>query len=306
MSDVKEYKSQRTHGLTDFPDDSTGQRSHVGTADLPPPKTESDSREPLVDRSPYLVQRLLHSKDENLFNHVKFHLVKQCIDGLGLDTPRVLDVGCGLQVAKMYLDKLGLEFEYFGVDYEARFLPGAVVDLMQPESLKSVLPWKPNVVLMLDVLEHLHEDAEVLQGIVERLAGSVSDDCVFIFTLPQMYRLDRFNLAHLHYPEHKVRFQQHEWRHILEGSLYVEKTQGLGYLSVLPYLPMASKRYTPDNRLGRLFNWLRGTVFEWAPLKPLDLMLSNTLGKIPFCKTVSNDILFVARKQSLSSLPPGR
>ncbi|MEM6986205.1 MAG: methyltransferase, partial [Pseudomonadota bacterium] len=86
---------------------------------------------------------------------------------------------------------------------------------------------------------------------------------------------------------------------ILESCLEIVKTQGLGYLSVIPYLPMASKRYTPDNRLGRLFQYLRGTVFEWGPLKPTDLFLSNTLGNVAPFKRWSNDVVFVGRKRGL-------
>ena len=123
----------------------------------------------------------------------------------------------------------------------------------------------------------------------------IPQNCTAIITLPQMYRLDRFKLKHLFYPEHKIRLTQAEWRAVLETHFDIESVQGLGYLSVFPYLPMLSKRYKPDNRLGKLFNLLRSKVFEWGPLKPADLWLSNTLGKIGFMKTISNDILFVAK-----------
>jgi len=246
------------------------------------------------DRSPYLVQRLLETRDENLFNHVKFSLVKDTIDGLGLERPRVLDIGCGLQVARKYLDRLRLDMDYFGVDYEPRFGPDAVVDLLHPETTAGVLPWAPDVILALDVLEHLHEDPAVLRDTIERLATIVPAGATLIVTLPQMYRLDRFKLPHLHYPEHKIRLTRREWRRLLEHGFRIDGERGLGYLSVLPYLPMASRRYRPDNRLGRLFDRLRGRTFEWGPLKPVDLWLSRTLGRVPFLKGVSNDVLFIA------------
>ena len=266
-------------------------REREGDAEPSPPR----------DRSPYLVRRLLETRDENLFNHVKFTLVKQVVDGLGLERPRVLDIGCGLQVAGNYLARLGLGMDYFGVDYEARFGPDAVVDLMEPESVAGPLPWAPDVVLLLDVLEHLHEDPAVLADVVRRLAATLPPEAIVIVTLPQMYRLDRFKPAHLHYPEHKVRLTQAEWREVLESGFDVRATQGLGYLSVLPYLPMASRRYTSENRLGRLFAHLRGHTFEWAPLKPADVWLSNTLGRMRAMQTLSNDVLFVA-----SPRPAGR
>lgn len=247
-----------------------------------------------IPRSPYLVQRLLETPDVNLFSHVKFTLVKRWIDDLGLERPRVLDVGCGLGVARRYLESFGLDMEYFGVDYEEGFGPDAVVDLLAEEPLADVLPWTPNVVLALDVLEHLHEDAAELGRVVRRLSAALPRTTRVIFTLPQMYRLDRFKLSHLHYPEHKIRLEQHEWRAVLETGFDIREVQGLGYLSVLPYLPMASRAYTPENVLGRAFTKLRSDVFEWGPLKPADTILSNTLGRFKPLQTLSNDILFVA------------
>lgn len=259
-----------------------------------PPENAAQLWNTTIDRSPYLVERLLESKDKNLFNHVKFHLVKQTIDQLQIDRPKVLDVGCGLQVSREYLEDLGLDFDYFGIDYEPRFGPDAVVDLMDLDTLSGKLPWQPDVVLMLDVLEHLHEESKEIEAILGNISCVLPGHCLAIVTLPQMYRLDRFKLPHLHYPEHKIRLTQQEWRTTLESEFDVQSVQGLGYLSVIPYLPMASKRYKPDNRLGKLFNYLRGQFFEWHPFKRADLFLSNTLGRVKLFKSVSNDLLFTA------------
>ena len=247
-----------------------------------------------LDRSPYLVRRLLERHDENLFNHVKFSLVKEEIDRLGLERPRVLDVGCGPQVAETYLHKLGLDMRYFGIDYEPRFGPDAVVDLAEADRVGEALPWAPDVVLALDVLEHLHEDEAALRETVGKLAAVTPPGATLIVTLPQMYRLDRFKPAHLHYPEHKIRLTRQEWRAVLEHGFDVRGERGVGYLSVLPYLTMASRRYRPDNALGRLFAHLRETTFEWAPLKPADLALSRALGTLAPFRGLSNDVLFVA------------
>jgi len=148
---------------------------------------------------------------------------------------------------------------------------------------------------MLDVLEHLHEDTVELDKIVSSLKNLCASNSTMIFTLPQMYRLDRFKLSHLHYPEHKIRLTQEEWVKVIEPHFEIESVRGFGYLSVIPYLPMASKRYRPDNRLGKLFNYLRGSFFEWGPFKPIDLWLSKMLGRVPGIKNYSNDIIIVAR-----------
>ncbi len=246
------------------------------------------------DRSPYLVKRLTETSDQNLFNYVKFHCVKNEIERLQCDALRVLDIGCGLQVARRYLRSIGLQFDYFGVDYESSFEPDAVVDLLSLDQQMPALPWQPDVLIMLDVLEHLHEDPRQLEQILARLRALCPPKARLILTLPQMYRLDRFKLSHLHYPEHKIRLTQREWCELVSTQFDIEGVRGFGVLSVVPYLPMASKRYRPGNRLGRLFNYLRGTFFEWPPFKPVDLWLSRIVGRVPWLNTFTNDILIVA------------
>lgn len=248
----------------------------------------------LVVRSGYLVEQLFKTPENNLFNYVKFNLVNQHIKRANINSPRIMDVGCGLQVARRFLTALNQDISYFGIDYEATFQPDAVVDLNRFEELETPMKWKPDVVMLLDVLEHLHEDKEDLRQVVGHIAQSMPDTATLIVTVPQMYRLDRFKLKHLHYPEHKIRLTQSEWRDILEEHFEITSTQGVGYLSVLPYLPMALRNYEPENRLGRLFSHLRSSTFEKRWIKPVDLFLSNTLGKILPFKFLSNDILFTA------------
>lgn len=252
---------------------------------------------PIV-RSRYLVKRLFKTPHNNLFNFVKFRLVNQHIKRMGITSPRIMDVGCGLKVAERFLTALNKDISYFGIDYEPTFGPDAVVDLNKSGSLKKPMQWTPDVVMLLDVLEHLHEDKEDLSSVVEHVARSMPDDAHLIVTVPQWYRLDRFKLKHLHYPEHKIRLTQKEWREILDQHFDIVATQGVGYLSVLPYLPMALPNYKPDNSLGRLFSHLRSTTFEKPWIKPFDLFLSNTLGRIAPFKHLSNDILFIARAKS--------
>jgi hypothetical protein len=254
-----------------------------------------------IVRSSYLVERLFKTPENNLFNFVKFHLVNDHIKASGIDKPRLMDIGCGLQVARRFLSALNPQISYFGIDYEAAFEPQAVVDLNMPGALDSPMQWQPDVLMLLDVLEHLHEDMDDLRMVVRHIADCMPADAKLIITVPQLYRLDRFKLPHLHYPEHKIRLTQAEWRSVIEEHFDILDTQGVGYLSVLPYLPMASGRYKPDNALGRLFMHLRSHTFEKRWLKPLDLFLSRTLGRLGPFKTWSNDILFVAAARSASS-----
>ncbi|MEM6985775.1 MAG: hypothetical protein AAF499_04470, partial [Pseudomonadota bacterium] len=97
MSKVKDYGPAHDEQAQDPSDRNPGDLADAARLGLKRRETPADTRskEPLVDRSPYLVQRLLHANDENLFNHVKFHLVKRHIDALDLAQPRLLDIGCG-------------------------------------------------------------------------------------------------------------------------------------------------------------------------------------------------------------------
>lgn len=259
-----------------------------------PSKTNSTRQ---VVRSGYLVERLFNTPENNLFNYVKFNLVNDHIQALGLNMPRIMDIGCGLQVARRFLSVLNPDIKYFGIDYESTFEPDAVVDLNMPGALETPMDWSPDVVMLLDVLEHLHEDSRDLSQVVKHVAETMPTDAQLIITVPQLYRLDRFKLAHLHYPEHKIRLTQAEWRAIIEAHFDIVDVQGVGYLSVLPYLPMASRHYKQDNILGHLFDRLRSRTFEKRWIKPVDLFLSRTLGRIPMFKTLSNDILFVVKRR---------
>ena len=250
-----------------------------------------------VVRSGYLVERLFNTPENNLFNYVKFNLVNDHIRALSLNMPRIMDIGCGLQVARRFLSVLNPNIKYYGIDYESTFEPDAVVYLNVHGALETPMDWSPDVVMLLDVLEHLHEDSKDLSQVVKHVADTMPTDAQLIITVPQLYRLDRFKLAHLHYPEHKIRLTQAEWRAIIEEHFDILQVQGVGYLSVLPYLPMASRHYKPENALGRLFSHLRSRTFEKRWIKPVDLFLSRTLGKVPMFKTLSNDILFVVKQR---------
>lgn len=273
-------------------------KAKLRSAHKPPEKRTATHLDQPVVKSSYLVERLFKTPENNLFNFVKFHLVNQHIKRSGVACPKIMDIGCGMQIAKRFLSAHNNNISYFGVDYEASFEPDAVVDLSEPGSLTIPMRERPDVVMLLDVLEHLHEDKKDLANVIGHIAQSMPDNAQLIITVPQWYRLDRFKLKHLHYPEHKIRLTQSEWRDILSQHFDITATQGLGYLSVLPYLPMALRNYKADNALGRLFSHLRSCTFEKPWLKPVDLFLSNTLGRAGPFKYLSNDILFVARPKA--------
>ncbi|MBX2835448.1 MAG: methyltransferase [Gammaproteobacteria bacterium] len=198
-------------------------------------------------------------------------------------------------MAKSFLDILVPDNQYYGIDYEEAFAPDAVVDLFDYSSVAAAMQANHDAIMILDVLEHLTDDVGELEDIMSNIARCTPKDSWVVITLPQMYRLDRLKLSHLHYPEHKIRLTQKEWLASLTKHFSVHSVQGLGYLSVFPYLPMLSKKYASHSKYERLFMHLRSQTFEKDFLKPTDLFLSNTLGKLPILKHWSNDFLVVAR-----------
>jgi len=250
--------------------------------------------------SEYLVAKLAHQK-QNLYGDVKFAVVSERLRNLATALgrpPRVLDLGCSTSISKIYLEENGVDFEYCGVDYEGAFKPDIVMDVRELHLRQDELPWTPDVIMLLDVLEHLPGKADDIEAVMRACNEVIPAHGEVIVIIPQLYRLDRLKLSHLHYPEHQVRMTLGEWRAIIERAIDVERVEGVGYLSFLPYLPMLSPWYRENNRHGRLFQWLRGTAFEWAPLKPAERVITRAIGKIPGMPGWSNSALLICKTRN--------
>lgn len=254
--------------------------------------------------SPYLVQKLAGQK-QNLYGTVKFRIVAQEIRKMAAKLgrpPRILDLGCSTSISREYLEANDLEFEYCGVDYEAEFSPDIVMDIRELYQKRAALPWEPDIIMLLDVLEHLPGKDADIQTVMSECDSLIPEHGVVLVIIPQLYRLDRLKLSHLHYPEHEVRFTLGEWRSIIEKVIKVAEVRGVGYLSCLPYLPMLSPWYKEDNRHGKLFHFLRSKVFEWGPLKPLESALTKALGRVPFLKGWCNSSLLICKARGVEHL----
>ena len=250
-----------------------------------------------VVHSPYLVQKL-KGQTPNLYGTVKFRMVSEKIRELGKQLgrpPRVLDLGCSTSISREYLEGNDLEFEYCGVDYEATFDPDIVMDVRELYAQRHRLPWVPDVIMLLDVLEHLPGKERDIQTVMRECHRLIPEHGMVLVIVPQLYRLDRLKLSHLTYPEHEVRFTLKEWSGIIEKVTNIEKIEGIGYLSCLPYLPMLSPWYTETNGHGRLFKYLRGTVFEWGPLKTAEIAVTGLMNRLGILKGWCNSSLLICK-----------
>ena len=75
MVDSTEQKHRKLGSDRSDTKEKAEKNADLATSDL---KRSEDSY--TTERSPYLVKRLLETDDINLFNHVKFNLVKQVVD----------------------------------------------------------------------------------------------------------------------------------------------------------------------------------------------------------------------------------
>ena len=265
------------------------------------PSIELDDAPGGAVHSPYLVDRLKDQKP-NLYGTVKFKVVSEEIRKIGAAVdhpPRVLDLGCSTSISKHYLEMNNLDFDYCGVDYEARFSPDVVMDVRNLSNERDRLPWVPDVITLLDVLEHLPGKEDDIAAVIRNCSAILPPHGKILIVIPQLYRLDRLKLKHLHYPEHQVRFTLKEWMSIIETEAQIEEVRGIGYLSCLPYLPMLSPWYKEDNRHGKLFHFLRSKAFEWSPFVPAETFLTRRLGGLrPFKGWCNSSLIVCSAKGS--------
>jgi hypothetical protein len=126
---------------------------------------------------------------------------------------RILDLGFSTAISKEYLvTELGEgSFEYCGVDYEAAFEPDIVMDICQIHQRKDEIQWTPDIILLLDFLEHLPGKEKDIAQVMAECDKLILSHGLVLAAIPQLYRLDRLKFSHLHYPERMVHFTLEEW-----------------------------------------------------------------------------------------------
>jgi SAM-dependent methyltransferase len=224
-----------------------------------------------------------------LYSRTLFDFISENLKGIK-DEVRILDLGCADGRAERIL-KQKLAIKYFGIDIDPGFGPHYVADIKNVEECLKASPFEQDIILLTDVLEHLKEGETDIHDFLSKLSQHASPDSEIFITLPQMYRLDALKPSHLHYPEHKVRFQASEWISILSKYFHIKEITGVSYVSVLPYLIMFNRFYREDNILGKIFKFSR-TALRGQRIFEFDSKLTKHLGKHPFFIPFSNSVLY--------------
>jgi 2-polyprenyl-3-methyl-5-hydroxy-6-metoxy-1,4-benzoquinol methylase len=132
-------------------------------------------------------------------------LIQSCVSELG--SAQLLEIGCGTGellralVPDSRLTVTGSEIYLRGLQYAKKKLPG--VNFIQFDAQKGVLPERYDIIVALDVLEHIDDDRKTLANLREML----TDRGFLIVTVPQhpflWSRLDDL-------VKHKRRYTRHD------------------------------------------------------------------------------------------------
>lgn len=270
----------------------------------PPPSKSHSSSEldlsvgPLGNESKIYLPRVYENSKDSLYSHTVFQILSDIIKII-FETAKILDLGCADKRSSRLLTKYGLKISnYCGVDQNSEFSPDIESDVKDLSIYYENIDFVPNVVLITDVLEHLDGGTKDIQKFLKDLVQKISCDSKVFITVPQMYRLDRFKLKHLYYPEHKVRLTLEEWQNIVSQDFEIEQQIGIGYISVLPYLIMFLPFYSEHGWTGSVFKKSRNILSKSGKIRQLDYFLSRKSQDNLFACRLANDALFVCRKKA--------
>lgn len=249
-----------------------------------------------INESNYLPAVYEKSKD-SLYSHTIFQVLADLMKKQ-FNRDLILDLGCADKRAFRLLKNYGAPIsKYCGVDFNSQFAPDIQADIRDFEFYVNKIPFVPNAVLITDVLEHLEKGTPDIQKFLRSLSQIMDPDSEVYISIPQMYRLDRFKLNHLSYPEHKVRLDLSEWEDLIKQNFVIKQQMGIGYISVLPYLVMFFPFYNENGWTGAIFKWLRNELSKFTSLRKMDHFLSRIRkNKGLFCQ-FSNSVLFVCQRK---------
>jgi len=250
--------------------------------------------------SPDALTRLHQNPSRTLYAHVKYMYVSQWVsnnqfdskDNSGSNKLVAVDLGCSFQLMRRHLQSRINDVRYIGIDCVPLLYPDILCDLSDADSVSALPELKPDVVLALDILAELYDDADDLDNALSQWIQQFDHSGTeFLMTIPQRYSSEN----------HRLNRNSKEWLAHLEKHFDIVDVRGIGFLSALPYLMSKEKNVRNPGIFNRMINILKEPMFESQLLKSLDLLLTRRLGKLDFFKHFSHSLLVVAKPKELRS-----
>lgn len=168
---------------------------------------------------------------------VRRSLVHRLIEHrVDLSQASVLDIGCGSGVTIEYLDRAGAK-AVVGVEIdETSTREGSTVEdrIVRGDFISMDLEGEHDIVMMLDVLEHLQDDV----GALAKVRGLVSDRGLVVLTVPaHMWLWTKHDETNAHFRRYRAR----EVRDLLRGAGF--EVDQLGYMFAGLILPKLMFRW---------------------------------------------------------------
>jgi len=172
----------------------------------------------------------------------------------------LLDVGCGKGIISEFFYKKGFDVKAVDISSEAvKFTKERGIDAMVCDIEKEEIKGKYDVILCIEVLEHLIDPL----GVLKKLKGSLKEDGEIIISLPNEFHIIR----RLQILFGKQDFSKYDWHHLRffdkkEANRLITDA-GLCIKSVV-YLPLMPPRMFGANSLGIFLAKLYPSLFSFS------------------------------------------
>lgn len=153
----------------------------------------------------------------------KFGLVFSYLFKSKLQTPKVLDIGCGVNDVFTLLKRNYITPYYIGIDYDEKVIQklnrSHEKDILKPKfiqgdafNINTLINEKFDFVLLLDIIEHVHDKHDGLETL-KRSMSMLNDEGLTILTTPNNFQ------NRLQYPKyHDFEFSMKEIKEYIEEN----------------------------------------------------------------------------------------
>jgi len=243
------------------------------------------------------IKKLHQDPSRTLYAYVKYGVVTQWVESHHFETNGysatdklvTVDLGCSFQPLRRYLTSRVKAIQYVGIDCVQALYPDILCDLSDLKSVQAIPELRPDVVIGLDILAELHDNAYDLNATLHQWSRQFDGkNTAFVVTIPNRSRNEN----------HKLSLSTEEWMARLSQQFNIVDVLGLGFLSALPYLVSEDPNTQGQSVLRKILNVLKEPMFNSQILKSTDLLLTQILGKSRFFKRFAHSMLIIAEPKA--------